>query len=116
MIINANDRIYSLYAKKFIKIKSVDFIQMAGATEALKCLKDSSEKIDLIITDFSTMNGYEFAKELKKEENTKHIPIIAITNFPEQNYSQEVFAKVICITNVEKTLNDHVIETLNINN
>ena len=116
LIIHANDKVYNLYSKKFIKLSSAEFFQKKEAAEALKFLNESSHQIDLIITDFSAINGYDFVNIIKSNEKNKNIPIIAITHFPEQNYSQEVFAKVISIMNVEKTLHGHVLDILKIKN
>lgn len=48
-----------------------------------------AQKVDFIISDIEMpkMNGYEFARELKKSDDTKNIPIIFASGL-EQNESQ----------------------------
>jgi len=54
--------------------------------------KASLENPDLILLDFylPKMNGFEVIKLLKKNENTKHIPVIALTARAMKNDREEI--------------------------
>ncbi|MDP2843853.1 MAG: response regulator, partial [Acetobacterium sp.] len=57
-----------------------------SAQDGLKLLEDS-EKIELIFLDWNMpgMNGLEFLKTIKKDDQFKHIPVVMVTteNMPE---------------------------------
>ncbi|MDG1287297.1 MAG: hybrid sensor histidine kinase/response regulator [Rickettsiales bacterium] len=52
-----------------------------GAGEALKCFS-AEEPYDIIVSDIEMpeINGYEFAKIIKKDEQLKRIPLIAVSS------------------------------------
>ena len=56
-----------------------DVVEAANGKEALAKLY--SEKIDMVITDWNMpeMNGLEFIKAVKSDENFKNLPILMIT-------------------------------------
>jgi len=57
--------------------------------EALQIME--RELPDLILLDLlmPKVNGYEFLKELKRNEKTKHIPVIVVTAVTEQENLQQ---------------------------
>ncbi|MEM2145182.1 MAG: response regulator [Candidatus Jordarchaeaceae archaeon] len=61
------------------KIGYEDLIEAENGSDALQKL--SGQKVDLIITDWNMpeMNGEEFIRALKSEEEYKNIPIIMVT-------------------------------------
>lgn len=61
-------------------------LEAESAQDALKLLQDT-EKIELIFLDWNMpgMNGLEFLKKIKKDDQFKHIPVVMVTteNMPE---------------------------------
>lgn len=61
-------------------------LEAESAQDALKLLQDT-EKIELIFLDWNMpgMNGLEFLKTIKKDDQFKHIPVVMVTteNMPE---------------------------------
>jgi len=64
---------------KVLKNKGYEMIEASDGEEALE--KTASDKPNLILMDISIpkLDGYEVAKQLKDQEEFKHIPIIALT-------------------------------------
>ena len=70
--------------------KGVDLVQAKSGLEGLEKLK--SANIDLIISDVSMpeMNGIEFCREVKKNDNTSKIPIVILSALPIPHYKKEM--------------------------
>lgn len=64
---------------KVLKNKGYLMIEAADGEEALE--KAAAEKPDLVLLDISIpkIDGYEVAKRLKRDEELKDIPIVALT-------------------------------------
>lgn len=64
-----------------------EIIEASDGIEALEKLKEEKEKVDIIITDWlmPNMDGLEFVKELKKDDNFKLIPILMVTALDEKD-------------------------------
>jgi twitching motility two-component system response regulator PilH len=64
----------------YLKNHGYNVITANSATEGLTIV--NKEKPDVIITDvvMEGMNGFEFCRTLKKNEETKKIPVIACTS------------------------------------
>ena len=58
---------------------SADLLEAANGQEAIDLLKNNW--VDIIITDYNmpVMNGLEFIKAIKKEEESKDIPVVVIS-------------------------------------
>lgn len=56
-------------------------IEPIEAADGKEALKKVNAKVQLIITDWNMpqMDGLSFAKKIKEDKNTKHIPIIMLT-------------------------------------
>lgn len=72
-------------------IESNFYHRVIKATDAKSALDIvGKEQIDLIISDIEMpqMNGYEFAKELKKSNDTKDIPIMLASSLERNNQNE----------------------------
>ncbi|MFA5145587.1 MAG: response regulator [Candidatus Omnitrophota bacterium] len=70
--------------KRILTKEGYKAILASDGTEALKLAKD--EKPDLIILDFSMpgLNGIEVCEALQKDKETKSIPVIMVTAYPDE--------------------------------
>ena len=79
---------------------SVNNFQTITALDGVSCIeKAQQEKPDLIILDIIMpgMSGFEVARQLKKDERTKHIPIIMLTALAqEKDLSEGLEAGAAC--------------------
>lgn len=72
---NANRGIVNMYLKDYFIVETA-----SNSSEALKKLKQS--KFALILLDINLcegLNGFELAKKIRKDDNYKDTPIIAVT-------------------------------------
>jgi len=80
LVVEDNDRNRRLI-RIVLKSKGYEVIEAVTAEEAIVQL--NNEPIDLILMDIQLpkMDGLALAKEIKKNPNTKDIPIIALTAY-----------------------------------
>lgn len=64
-------------------------ITAQSGLEGIEKAKHESPGVILLDIEVSEMDGYEVCKSLKSEENTKHIPIIMITEVKSDSISRE---------------------------
>ena len=117
-ILIIEDNKYILEAVKIIlSNKGYEIMQSLGADEALHILKDT--KPDMIIMDLMMpgISGIDLFKMLKKDKETRNIPIIILTAktdaqkyYPElkraEDFIPKPFDKNDLIKRVEKVLED----------
>ncbi len=88
LLLVEDDRVDAMTVKRALReIKVTNKLNMAGnGEEALEFLRDKNqEKPALILTDINMpkMNGIEFLKQLKSDDELKHIPVIMLTTSKE---------------------------------
>ena len=61
-------------------VAGAEVVNVSNGVDGIKALENGT--YDAILTDLMMpkMNGYEMIEEIKKNENTKHIPILVLTN------------------------------------
>ncbi len=79
LLIEDEEMLLKMYSLKFSK-EGFKIIQAKDGEEGLKLIK--TEKPTLILLDIilPKLDGFTVLKELKKEEMTKNIPVILLTN------------------------------------
>jgi DNA-binding response OmpR family regulator len=72
------------YVESILADKGYELIFAKDGEEAENCIK--TDKFDLILLDvvMPKKNGFQLCREIKKNENTKHIPVILITSKREE--------------------------------
>ena len=75
-----------------LKQHGYDVIAAVNGPQGLEKVKDTP---DLILLDIMMpkMNGLDVLKILKSQEETKHIPVVLITNLAEKTVIQQAFAE-----------------------
>lgn len=81
LIIDDEEAILKMYG---IALADYELIKAKSGTEGLQ--KAASEKPDLIYLDIimPQLNGLDVLKRLKTDKETKEIPVILLTNLPEE--------------------------------
>ncbi|MBU1196391.1 MAG: diguanylate cyclase [Proteobacteria bacterium] len=75
--------------KQILKKKGTRFITAKSGKDALKKVKNHDFALILLNTQMPDMDGYETAERLRKNQDTRHIPIIFIAAAPETD--QDIF-------------------------
>ncbi len=89
-----DDQIIRILTRKHLKIWGYDVEEFENGQAAKNYLIESKELPDLVLTDIMMpiMNGKELASFIKKDQRTKHIPIIAVTALDIVQFSKENLA------------------------
>jgi len=84
LLIEDDPFLLSMYATKF-ELEGFEIISADDGEKALKAA--SKEKPDIILLDvlLPKMDGFEVLKELKKNEETKAVPVILLTNLSQRD-------------------------------
>jgi len=84
LLIEDDPFLLSMYSTKF----EIEGFAVACADDGAKGLKMASiENPDIILLDvmMPKMNGFEVLEGLKKQDNTKSVPVILLTNLNQKN-------------------------------
>ncbi|HAT74119.1 MAG: Response regulator receiver sensor signal transduction histidine kinase [Candidatus Moranbacteria bacterium GW2011_GWF2_36_839] len=89
MIVEDDTFVMDIYETKIAK-DGMNVISANNGMEAIKKLEEGA-KPDLILLDILMpyMNGLEFLKKVKEDENLKNIPIVLLTNLSQKEEIQE---------------------------
>jgi len=84
LLIEDEKEVLELYNLK-LTLDEYDVITAENGSEGLE--KSFKENPDLIFLDIKMpgMDGFEVLKKLRSDERTKHIPVIILSNFDEQD-------------------------------
>ena len=74
--------ILDLYEKKF-HAAGFEVIRAADGGEAVSKAKESRPDAMILDVMMPVMNGFEVLKKLKKDDETKHIPVVILSNYGE---------------------------------
>lgn len=102
LIIEDNEQ--NLYLETFLLEKSeYDVVQARNGQQGLEVA--ASENPDLILLDIQlpVMDGYEVARRLKQVEETKSIPIVAVTSYAMAGDRETILA-IGCEGYIEKPI------------
>lgn len=91
MIVEDDNFLIKAYQIKFEREGFSVFIALDGE-EGLEIVK--KEKPTLIVLDLMLpkMNGFEFLKKIKSEEDLKNIPVIALSNLGQRADQEKAFS------------------------
>ena len=76
----------SKYLKDALPFYGYDVTTAYDGVQALKELADKNKNFDIILLDvmMPNMNGWQTLKEIRSNENTKHLPVIMLTAVNEE--------------------------------
>lgn len=71
----------SKYLKDALPFYGYEVTTAYDGVQALKELSNKSKKFDIVLLDvmMPNMNGWQTLKEIRSDENTKHLPVIMLT-------------------------------------
>ncbi len=77
--------------KSSLQLHDFNVITTKDPLKGIEILKDPSNKIDIIVTDFRmpVMNGAEFVANARKIQSYKHIPILILSSETSQSKKDE---------------------------
>lgn len=104
-ILVVEDNETNLYMMRFMLVENG--YQVVEARDGLEGVKlAGSEKPDLVLMDIQLplLDGYEATKQIKANEKTKHIPIIALTSYAMVG-DREKSLQAGCTGYIEKPIN-----------
>lgn len=69
--------------RHILKRRDYELVEAVNGEDGIARAKDESTRPDLVLLDIQLpkRSGYEVAKELRADERTRHIPIIAVTSY-----------------------------------
>jgi two-component system chemotaxis sensor kinase CheA len=82
-VLLVDDDIRNLYAlSAVLEVKGLDITSAQNGKEALELLQNTEKKFDIVLMDIMmpVMDGYEAIRAIRKNNNLKNIPIIALTS------------------------------------
>ncbi|WP_293762383.1 response regulator [uncultured Paraglaciecola sp.] len=82
-VLMVDDDIRNLYAlSAVLEVKGLDITSAQNGKEALELLQNTEKKFDIVLMDIMmpVMDGYEAIRAIRKNNNLKNIPIIALTS------------------------------------
>ncbi len=90
-ILVIEDELYIREMYEYV-LKQANYTILSGV-DGMDGLKKALQKPDLILLDIMMpkMNGLDVLKNLKTNEQTKHIPVVLITNLAERSVISEAF-------------------------
>lgn len=89
-----DDSIIRILTRKHLKIWGYEVEEFENGQAAKKHLVETKDLPDLVLTDIMMpiMNGKQLAGFIRKDKQTKHIPIIAVTALDIVQFSPEDLA------------------------
>lgn len=66
-------------------LKPVKVLQAVDGLEGVALVKQERPHLILLDAEMPNMNGYEAAQQLRSNQETSHIPIVAISSGPDNN-------------------------------
>lgn len=91
LLIEDEDFIRDLY-KRQLELAGFSVDACASGREGLAALKTTLYSLVLLDIMLPQMNGLDILREAKKDEKTKNVPIVLLTNLGQESVKQEGFA------------------------
>ena len=73
------------------QVKGYETLEAADGQEGVDCARHRKPALILMDIMLPVLNGIEAIRILKADEETRHIPIIALTSFAIPNEKQQIF-------------------------
>ncbi len=104
LIVEDDISILKLYERKFVQ-KGFEVVLAEDGPSAVEKTKSELPNIILLDLMLPEMNGLEVLQKIKKDKNTKKIPVVVLTNYGELDNVTESFLQgaVECLIKVEHT-------------
>jgi DNA-binding response OmpR family regulator len=80
-----------MYVKK-LELEGFEVMLASDGKQGLKMIQDQLPDLILLDIMLPKMSGFDLLKEIKKEKNTKNIPVILLTNLGQKKHVEKGFA------------------------
>jgi two-component system cell cycle response regulator DivK len=99
--------------KKLLEMEGCRVVEAADGREAVELASRHSSELDLILMDLSmpVLDGYEAARRIHASEETRHIPVVALSALCEQSMRDKAI-EAGCSDCLPKPLDFKLIEEL----
>lgn len=104
VLIIEDDPINLKLAHMVLESKGYDVTDAESAEGAIEIIKDDKPQLILIDLKLSTIDGLQLTRKLRKDPDTKDIPIIAITAYSD-NWTREDALEAGCDAYIIKPIN-----------
>ena len=80
---------YRNMEKSYLSQEGFKVLEAENGKEALDILR--KESVDLVVTDIEMpeMNGFQLTEEIRRDENLRHLPVIAVTSLSKDKERQQ---------------------------
>ncbi|MNI23937.1 Polar-differentiation response regulator DivK [compost metagenome] len=85
LYVEDNELNMALMEHIFKKIPHINLIGAASAEEGIEIAIDWQPDIIFMDIQLPGMNGYEALEELRRREETRHIPVLAVSSFAQKS-------------------------------
>jgi DNA-binding response OmpR family regulator len=109
ILICEDDKDIVFFLKIFFKKKNYDFIMLEEGKKVISTIKENDIGVVLLDLGLPDIDGAVIAEELKKDEETRHIPIIL---FSAGSQVKEVAEKVGADAYIKKPFNLNELEAV----
>ncbi len=115
VIVEDNDLNLKLF-KDILEAHGYDTVDTRDGAEAYELVKAETPNLVIMDIQLPNVSGIDIIKQLKNDDDTKHIPVIAVTAFAMQDDKQHILAsgcedyvaKPISIAPFIETINKHL--------
>ncbi len=91
LIVEDDEFLVQMYATK-LEMQDYEVLTAGDGKEALKLIKKSLPNLILLDLNLPIMDGFQVLEVLKKDEATKHIPVLVLTNYGQKEHIDRCLA------------------------
>lgn len=91
LIVEDDEFLVQMYATK-LEMQDYEVLTAGDGKEALKLVKKSLPNLILLDLNLPIMDGFQVLEVLKKDEATKHIPVLVLTNYGQKEHIDRCLA------------------------
>jgi two-component system cell cycle response regulator DivK len=91
LIVEDNELNLKLF-RDLLEAHDIRTLEVRDGTKAVQLIEDSQPDLVLLDIQLPHISGFDISRELKKRDNTKHIPIIAVTAFAMHDDQDKILA------------------------
>ena len=86
-----DEKYFTMYLKILLEKSGFEVTDCFNAKDALEVLKNESFEFILCDIQMPVMDGFDFLYEIKKEDKTKQIPVVFVSNMDDHKYIEKAF-------------------------
>lgn len=91
LIVEDDEFLVQMYATK-LELQDFEVTTAGDGKQALKAIQKSSPDLILLDLNLPVMDGFQVLEVIKKDEKTKNIPVLVLTNFGQKEHVDRCLA------------------------